>query len=243
VLGQTIRIATYMQGPTCGFITGGDTFQSSATFGWRVDATPVTLAQDFAVVRVRWSREIVDGKPSGEEPTDLLMRFRAGEAATLDSAVLKNSPAMACRNVLATLIVALKETEPYRERVVSTDLWLVHRGPDGKERTQQLNVRGGFNETMPFVFDDIKVGADVLDVNGTLTPRSTADGSILLEFSAERRWSRAAQSPDTVVVGNGVTSLALKPGDVTSISIPLEVRAKPLPGHTLSIRVRSAQIR
>jgi hypothetical protein len=142
--------------------------------------------------------------------------------------------------------------------VVSTDLWLVHREPDGQERTLQVNVRGGFNQPIPFVFDDLAVGTLALDVRGTLLPRFLPDGSINLELSAERRWSRGSEVPNTLVLGNGSMILHMKPDDVTSISIPLTgregfaigmgasrtaVTAEAIDGHSLSLRVRSRRIR
>jgi hypothetical protein len=258
VVGRTIEMATFMGGSTCGFITGSSRFSAAATFGWEVEATPITLGDDHAVVRIRWSRGVGGGMPPGEPPPEMLMRFRPGEEAYLDSTVLTDSAPPACRGALATLIVALKEVEPYRERVVSNDLWLVHRQPDGQERTLQVNVRGGFNQPIPFVFDDLAVGTLALDVRGTLLPRFLPDGSINLELSAERRWSRGSEVPNTLVLGNGSMILHMKPDDVTSISIPLTgregfaigmgasrtaVTAEAIDGHSLSLRVRSRQIR
>lgn len=257
VTGESVRIATYMGGRGCGFITGASEFNGNPTFGWRFEATPVSFHSDYAVVRLRWTREFQEGRASGLPSSETTVLLRPGDDIALDSALISMSfPVPACRGRLATLVVALKEIEPQRERVVSTDLWLVHRAPDGRETSQQISVRGGYNVTLPFLFEDLRIGQDILDISGTVLARTGPGGTVRVQFGAERRWSRGTEFPSVHVLGNGEVTFTLKPDDVTSVVIPLvtegqssdTVASQPgrdpaLLGHSLSIRLRSRQIR
>jgi hypothetical protein len=244
---KPIRLVTFMAGQGCGFFAGSTEFSSAATFGWRIEATPITLAGDHAVVRLRWIREVVNGKPSGLPAVETVVMLRPGDDVPLDSAVLANFPIENCRGNLATLVVALKEKEPYRARVVSTDLWLVHRDGEGREQTEHVMVRGEFHAPMPFFFADRRLGRDVLDVHGELLPRPGPNGRIKLEFDAVRRTSAGPDVQDGVVLGFGRTALTLAPDDVTEVVLPLAPGGRPLDpalvGHSLSIRIRTRQIR
>lgn len=240
----------------CGFVWGGKEFGDSAHFGWRLELTPTGISSDHADVHLRWVRAVQDGKPNTGPLSETNVRLRPGDGFTLDATALSGVSAPGCRNAVVSLYVQLDEVEPRRERVVATDLWLVHRDPDGREYTQQLNVRGGFNDTLPFYFDDIRVGRDVLDVHGSIRARTTSSNALELEFRAMRRWSRGTESPEVRMLGDGETTFTLKPDDVTSVVIPLVREGLPLDGastqpgrdpallgHSLSIRLRSRQIR
>jgi hypothetical protein len=240
----------------CGFIWGGKGFGESAHFGWRIALIPTTVSRDYADVTLRWVRAVEDGKPNAGALRETDVRLRPGEGFPLDATALSGVSAPGCRNAVVSLYIQLDEVEPRRERVVATDLWLVHRDPDGREVTQQLNVRGKFNDTVPFYFDDIRVGRDVLDVYGTLRAKTSSDNTVALEFRALRRWSRGTEYPELWALGDGGTTFTLKPDDVTSVVIPLVTEGLPLDGaatqpgrdpalsgHSLSIRLRSRQIR
>lgn len=240
----------------CGFYWGGEAFDDIAHFGWRLELTPTTISSDHADVHLRWVRGVQDSKPNAGPFSETNARLRPGEGFTLDATALSGVSAPGCRNAVVSFYVQLDEVEPRRERVVATDLWLVHRDADGREFTQQLNVRGGFNETLPFYFDDLRVGKDILDVYGSIRAKSSAANTVVLEFDAMRRWSRGTEYPEVRVLGNGGTTFTLKPDDVTSVVIPLVTEGLPLDGastrpgrdpallgHSLSIRVRSRQIR
>lgn len=246
VLGQPIRLVTYTAGAGCGFVAGSREFRGTPTLGWRLEATPTEIGDKHVTVRLRWTREIQDGKATGLPANETTILLLPGDTATLD-VVLRGSVPENCRGYLATLLVALKETEPHRPRVVSTDLWLVHRDPQGRELTQQLTVRGGYNVTLPFVFNGVRIAGSLLDIEGTLLARTGPNNGVLLEFEAERRWSRDGAFPDISVVGNGRTTFNLQPGDVTSVVLPLKaggaVADPALAGHSLSLRLRSSQIR
>lgn len=240
----------------CGFIWGGNNFGASAHFGWRIVFTPTAVSREYADVKLRWVRAVEDGKPNGTALRETDVRLRPGGGFPLDATALSGVSAPGCRNAVVSLYIQLDEVEPRRDRVVATDLWLVHRHSDGREHIQQLNVRGGFHETLPFYFDDIRVGRDVLDVYGTIRATSTTGNAVVLEFSAMRRWSRGSEYPEVRALGNGGTTFTLTPDDVTSVIIPLVTEGLPLDGaasqpgrdpallgHSLSIRLRSRQMR
>jgi len=256
VVGESHDLVVQMRRAGCYFLWGADDFEADAAFGWRLEVTPTAWAREHADVRLRWVRGVQDGKPTATPMSETNVRLRPGDVLTLDAGPLTTLPAPACRNAVVSFFVELEEVEPRRERVVATDLWLVHRDPDGREYTQQLNVRGGFHDTLPFYFDDIRVGKDILDVYGSIRAKSTATNAVVLEFDAMRRWSRGAEYPEVRVMGNGGTTFTLKPDDVTSVVIPLVTEGLPLDGassqpgrdpallgHSLSIRLRTRQIR
>lgn len=256
VVGESHDLRVQMDRTVCYFVWGVDDFSPDASFGWRLVVTPTALGREHADVRLRWVRGVQDGKSTSAPVNETTVRLRPGDALTLDAGHLTTLPEPACRNAVVSFSVALEEVEPRRERVVATDLWLVHRDPDGREYTQQLNVRGRFHDTVPFYFDDIRVGRDVLDVHGTLRAKTTSDNAVVLEFTAMRRWSRGTEYPEVRVLGNGATTFTLRPDDVTSVVIPLVTEGLPLDGkasqhgrdpallgHSLSIRLRSRQIR
>lgn len=256
VVGESVDLIVQMYRTGCYFVWGADAFEPDAAFGWRLEATPTALAPGHADVRLRWVRGVQDGKTTSTPMSETNVRLRPGDVLTLDAGHLTTLPTTACRNAVVSFFVELEEVEPRRERVVATDLWLVHRDADGREVTQQLNVRGGFNETLPFYFDDLRVGKDILDVYGSIRAKSTGTNAVVIQFDALRRWSRGAEYPEVRGLGNGGTTFTLKADDVTSIVIPLVTEGLPLDGaasqpgrdpallgHSLSIRLRSRQIR
>src|SRR5690606_24368753 len=74
--------------------------------------------------------------------------------------------------------------------LTSTDLWLVHRQPDGKELAEHVNVRGKFNEPLSFYFEGVAVGDQVIDVLGEFTLRARGPKTVGVALSAERQLSR-----------------------------------------------------
>jgi hypothetical protein len=144
------------------------------------------------------------------------------------------------------VFVSLRHKEPPRERVVSTDLWLVHRSAAGQESIQQQTVRTNFGRPGGFYFDALKVGDIVLDVFGELTPRARPDGSITLELSTQRevfvQGTSQLESPNHSYVGTGGAALVFRPDDVVSFEIPMKPWAS-MSGDSFTLRVRTRQIR
>ena len=166
----------------------------------------------------------------------------------LDTFVLPETAKSQCGSPAATLIVGLKAREPLRVRVTSTDLWLVHKHPGGKETTQHINVRGELNSTIPFYFDEERAGTAVLDVFGRFTLRPKAGDVVALEFSAQRL---LAEEPNAVNYshfgnrGGGQMVTEIGPDTVTSFEIPQGSGPgwQAFAGHSLSVRVKSRRMR
>lgn len=229
----------------CGFAAGFKDFDNSAEIGWRVDATPTEITPEHARVRVKWARGVVNGARTREESQETTVLLRPGDKLRLDTFRMSTREE-GCQRPTATLLVSLRHKEPPRERVVSTDLWLVHRRADGKESIQQQTVRTNFGRTGGFYFDELKVGGVVLDVFGELTPRARPDGSITLALSTQRevfvQGKSQLESPNHSYVGTGDAALVFRPDDVVSFEIPM----KPWPslaGDSFTLRVRTRQIR
>ena len=237
MVGERIEETVHNFEKGCGFIfsTPGakPEVPDQAVIGWRFVATPVELSADHVLLQIEWSREVENGTRLEASPQRAMLRLRPGDVATLDSALLPK-----CQNSLATFVIALKGEEPGVTRVAATDLWLVHRQPDGKEATQHVLLRAPFDERTLLVFDTVRIGGTTFDVSGRITPRTGSEG-VALHVDAGFR-GRTAGS-DWVYMGHGSCVVRLAPADVTSIELPL--RRPEYEGHSLSIRVRSRRIR
>jgi len=245
VLGVPNHRLTHSVENNCGFAAGYKDFDNSADIGWRVDATPTEITHEYARVRVRWARGVVDGKRTREQSHETEVRLRPGDQLRLDTYAMSTRDE-ACQRPMAALLISLRHTEPPRERVVSTDLWLVHRRADGKETIQQQTVRTNFGRAGGFYFDELRVGDIVLDVFGELTPRARPDGAITLDLSTKRevfvQGKSQLESPNHSYVGTGGAALVFRPDDVVSFEIPMKSWPS-LSGDSVSLRVRTRQIR
>ena len=245
-VGVTEHRLTYSISNNCGFMAGYmKDFDNSADIGWRVEVTPTELTPEHAVVKLKWFRGVANGKRMVGMSHETAVLLRPGDKMSLDTFPM-STRTESCTSPTATLLVSLRHAEPPRERVVSTDLWLVHRRPDGKESVQQQTVRTNFGRAGGFYFDELKVGDVVLDVFGELTPRARPDGSITLALSTQRevfvQGKSQLESPNHSYVGTGGAALVFKPDDVVSFEIPM----KPWPslaGDSFTLRVRTRQIR
>lgn len=246
--GRSLRMRTYSISNSCGFAAGSFVdFEAGAAIAWQVDATPVEITGDHAVLRLHWSREIELGKRTGKEFQEAVVLLRPGDSLPLDTFVLPEVPG-GCKQPVGTLVVSLKAREPERTRVVSTDLWLVHKHPGGKETTQHINVRGELNTSIPFYFDEERVGSAALDVFGRFTLRPKAGDSVALEFSAQRLLAGeqfAVNASHFGTRGGGKMVTEIGPESVTSFEIPQGSGPGwgPFAGHSLSVRVKSKRMR
>src|SRR5690606_8147945 len=147
--------------------------------------------------------------------------LRPGDEMRLDTFPMRTRTSH-CESPTATLLVSLRHKEPPRERVVSTDVWLVHRRADGKEVIQQQTVRTNFGRAAAFYFDALNVGDVILDVFGELTPRARPDGSIALGLVTQREVfvQDRSERPHHSYVGSGGAELVFRPDDVVSFEIP-----------------------
>ena len=244
--GQSLRMRTYSIENSCGFAAGTiPEFDSNAAIGWQLDAMPVEVTGENAVIRLHWSREVELGKRAGKEFKEAVVLLRPGDSLPLDTFVLPKTAKSQCGSPVATLIVGLEAREPERVRVASTDLWLVHRDPAGKETTQHINVRGNLNTSIPFFFDEERAGPAVLDVFGRFTLRPKTGDTLALEFNAQRFLAGEPYGVNASHFGSGRMVTEIGPDSVTSFEIPLGSGPgwKAFAGHSLSVRVKSRRMR
>ncbi len=262
VKGQSLRMRTYSGSNSCGFSAGVKEFDSAAAIGWQVDAMPVEITTDHAVLRLHWSREVELGRIAGKEFQEAVVLLRPGDSLPLDSFVLPAVPG-GCNSPVGTLVVGLMAHYVERVPVTSTDVWLVHKHPDGKETTQHLNVRGELNSRIPFFFDPERADTAALDVFGAITLRPKAGGLVALELSAQRLLvgepnainssyfgnpegrKVGGNSRDLAMGGGGQMVIQIGPESVTSFEIPQGSGPgwEAFAGHSLALRVQSKRLR
>jgi hypothetical protein len=129
-------------------------------------------------------------------------------------------------------------------RLVSADLWLVERLPDGTEaqRSQPVSVRGVPGQAQRFFFDSIIDGDDALDLYGQVRARIDG-GNVRLRFETRARRKHAGPkwgAPHGVVESDVVVA----PTETVEIRLAsLGEGVGPFANRRLSIRVRARQIR
>jgi hypothetical protein len=240
-IGKPVR--RLMASFSCGFGAGGSKFDPDALVGWTIDTRTIASTPEHVVVRISWVREQEQGKRTNKSPEEATVLLRPGDDLPLDSIRLPTEAT--CHDPVATLMIRAVAREPVRERVVETKVWLVHRQPGGQEKVQQLELRSAFDSAIPFFFDEVRAGSSVLDVFGTLRPRSTAPGLISVEFSAERRLTTGGADADTQYLGIGDAVISMGPEGVTEYQIPIGTTGawEAFKGHSLAVRVQSRRIR
>ena len=244
VKGQSLRMRTYAVTDGCGFAAGAREFDTNSPIGWQVDVMPVEITADHAVMRVHWSREVELGRKTGKAFHEAVVLLRPGDSLPLDTYVLPDVNRF-CTKPVGVLVAGLEAREPERVRVASTDLWLVHRDPAGKETTQHINVRGNLNTSIPFFFDEERAGPAVLDVFGRFTLRPKTGDTLALEFNAQRFLAGEPYGVNASHFGSGRMVTEIGPDSVTSFEIPLSSGPgwKAFAGHSLSVRVKSRRMR
>jgi len=219
--------------------------------GWSLEFTP-TRVQGLAVsFHLRWTR-VEGGKESAPVEADLTLR--PGESIPIDSMPLAASTAdiQACRAIAMTLRMRVDYWPPpeYDTRLIATDLWLVEKTSDQKERTQQLTVRGLPNNSLAFHFAPLTEGGVSLDIYGELRAVPGA-GHVELSVVTRSRIVEAGQSSTIWRSGNMMTSrkiestIQIKPGEVVSVELPRlgENNSGAFASRALSLRLRSQQLR
>lgn len=274
--GQSIRLKAYSGENSCGFSVGSDPRPTSGfttpsgaqmllgtpneqpvrgvhktepttAIGWQVDATPVEITPEQVRLRLRWARETQVGNKDGRGAEDVVLLLRPGDAMPLDKISMpdvRNN----CNNTTGMLVLSLTPRDAGRAKVATTDLWLVHKYPGGRETTQHVAVRSELNAPIPFFFDEERAGTAVLDVSGRLTLRPAAGDKLALEFTAERVLAgqpNAVNSSNPANRAGGQMATEIAPGAVTSFEIPLASGPgwEAFAGHSLSVRVKSKLIR
>jgi hypothetical protein len=141
---------------------------------WTVQVTPIKQVGDAVTFRMQWTRSRDNGKASsvGE---DSELTLRPGQSLTadvmsqaLDTTESRTPPGCLVKTMALNVAVDYELAPERDRRLVAVDLWLIERLADGKERSQQLALRGLYHQTIPFYFDTLKDGDKGLDVFGSL---------------------------------------------------------------------------
>jgi hypothetical protein len=254
VIGQETTAGFAKVPNMCGFsvaarlLPGGDS-------GWTVAVTPLRVEGDEVTFRLRWTRARFENRDSSNPSGDLTVTMKPGDSMPID--IVPLSPAMTMPyercGVRATALRVGVNGFPIPQddrRLVSTELWLVERVPNGQERSQALAVRGLFNQATPFYFDSITDGRVTLDFHGEFTV-SPAAGEILLNLTTRSRAVQDGQTSTTLRDGQMMrgrvvdSTVRLASGEVVAIELPRlsENDVQAFANHSFSIRVRSQRIR
>jgi hypothetical protein len=251
-LGETYERSLSIMPGGCG---GGSApyILNDAVAGWHVWVTPVAVNGDAVTFRILWERSPNGNTDAWNPGSEQTLTLRPGESVPLDVISAPPGPAPAGGTCGATGLRASVSTWPLPEedrRLVSTDLTLVERRPDGTERTQQLSVRGLFSQVTPFFFDAFEDAGALLEFQGEFT--ATPDvGQIVLALTTRSR----VVFEDRVlsILRDGVmmrsrevtSTLRLASDETGTIDLPRlgENDAGVFPNHTFSLRVRTRQVR
>jgi hypothetical protein len=229
---------------------------NEAVGGWYIWVTPVSVEGHRVTFRVVWERSPngnTDAWNPGKEKT---LTLAVGQSIPLDvvSAPPQRGSAPDCGSAATILRVTVASAIPpgRDRRLVSTELSLVERRPDGTERTQQQIVRGLFGEPATFFFDafDDESKDAAIEFQGRFVARPEAN-AVALDLTTTAR----VVFPDTVlyVLSEGTffrgrevaSSLRFTGDEVVSVDLPrlAENATGAFQGRTYTLRVRSRQIR
>jgi hypothetical protein len=234
----------------CGFSVAPFKIDEKSTHAWSVEITPVRVAGDAATFRARWIRSRDNGKPVSQPKGDWEITLRAGESIPLDmtpfDGAFPGGPEGFCVIKMLSVRVSVGWDPPPAQdpRVVSVDLWLIERLPDGKDRTQALALRGQYHRAIPFFFDSIKEGTATLDLFGDL---QISPGTTTSEVRITGQVRLSDKGPTRFSGKQTTATVRLLPNEVVSIVLPTvadnRTPASALSNRTLSMRIRVQQIR
>lgn len=245
-VGRTAEWVLWKMEDQCGFSVGpGVRYDARALMGWRLKVTPLDVNGDAVRFRVEWAWETHRGKSLQAQQSHVEVTLRPGQSMPLDLVRLQpgDSP-RGCDMIggtVAASVVHLPDSSQDR-RLLATDVWLVDRAPDGRERIQQLSLRGRFHEPQQFYFEDLTDANVRLDIFGELVARPKPD-HIEIELTTRRRFTNATGGVQRPAEISSI--LRVKPDDVAAIELPAltDKASGAFRGRAISLRVRSRQIR
>ncbi len=246
VIGQTAKWVISKRPGPCGFgVAPGAAYEAGAVMGWQIDVTPVEVDGDAVRFRVDWAREVRRGKSLQSQQADVVLTLKPRQSMPLDIVRLQPDDSSPSCDMIGGSLVATVVHVPdsnYDRRLIATDLWLVDRSSDGRERIQQLTLRGRFDEPQQFYFEDLTDADLRLDIFGELVARPKS-GHIEIELTTRRRFTNPAGGVQRPAEIRSIVHV--KPDDVAAIELPaLTDKATGAFGNrAVSLRVRSRQIR
>jgi len=221
-------------------------FRDTATAGWRVEVTPLTVADHAVTFRLRWVRALDKGnslEPTGE---DLEVTLRPGESRPIDSVPVPKGAKTFDGKPCMTKAVSLRVSVDFPDldrRLIGADVWLVERLPDGKERSQSQTLRGVPNRATRFYFDTATDGTKRLDIFGKLTAEPV-QGGIDVNVEAIRAVPNRDQEGGYQSALWFRSTLHMKADEIVEVVLPApDNKDMALADHRFSIRIRSKQLR
>jgi hypothetical protein len=144
----------------CGYFTATippNTFEETATAGWRVEITPLKVVDHAVTFRLRWVRALDKGAGFSPANEDVELTLKPGESRPLDTVAVaagaKTFDGRPCGTKEASLRVSVDFPDMDR-RLIGATLWLVHRLPNGTQLVQDLSIRGVPHRPIPFYFNE-----------------------------------------------------------------------------------------
>ena len=232
VIGQTTN-ASFSKSPImCGFaVSGAKALAADAVSGWLVGVTPLRVDNDAVTFRLHWTRDRDPNQGATPMGADVELTLRPGESLPIDMIPLPPAVTMPYQKcgVRATSLHVGVNYWPRLEddrRLVTTELWLVERLPNGVERSQPLTLRGPFHQATPFYFDSLTDGPTTLDLFGEFTLAAGDDVWTLALKVRSRlvdsgRVSTSLRESGNYFRSRSVTpTLKLRPGEVIDVELP-----------------------
>jgi hypothetical protein len=225
---------------------GPDGEMRAVDSAWVVEVTPLSVAGDAATFRLRWVRARDNGRPSTQPSGNMELTLRVGQSIPLD--FLTGPPPSGSGEPCVRSLRVSVERAPAPEqdrRLLTVDMWLVDRMPDGTERSQALSLRGLYGQPIPFYFDRLSQAAISLDLFGDVQVTRGGDGGVATISLKGRIIDPTSAMPRFDYVATTSVTTPLVEGEVVSVALPeIGQGSRPaLTGHTLSLRIRFHQIR
>ena len=192
-----------------------------------------------------WRRMVEAGRrDSNAERRSVEVRLEPNESVLLDYMPAGPVPeGRRCEASGVSLSVTTESTGSQAGDVIQTELWFVHRAPDGTEKSVSTTVKSRPHQEVPFIFDALRVsttrGAFDVELSGSVLARPVEHGEILTTLGAWM-FQRVAKSSDWSYAGSG-NQMQLRVGgpSVVALELPPLQESSPLVGHSFSIRIRS----
>ena len=235
-------------------------FEEGATTGWRVEIIPVRVSEGAATFRLKWTRALDTSGERGPASEDVELTMRPGDSRPMDAVLIPPDKETGRRctvwdnhgkqveySSVALRVFVRHRVWPLQERrLMSADLWLIERLPDGAERTQSLTVRGLPHHEIPFYFEAIRESSQSLEIFGSVTVRPEAAGTAV-ELATNCRWGPAAfdwRKETNVQIRQADSRVRVRPGETVEVALrPLADSVEPFTARRYAIRIRSQQLR
>jgi hypothetical protein len=212
-----------------------------AASGWRLDVVPVRVDRGALVLSVSWTR--IGGNRARfarEASSSATLTLEPGANVLLDR--LSADSVSGCDAIGLGLEVGLEAGGA--APLVETELWLVHRHPDGAETSEKQVVRARLGEAAPYAFPGVLFGRDVLGRIRAVEHNDTLEMIVSIERDRGAAPAGAAFNYDHAQVRYRISPT--RSDEVTSFKVlRYDVESNQRDGgvHEFSLRARSQLIR